>query len=58
MAIKIGDQLGIQPKFEFSKHARDTNLVADISELRKFFTQGFIPFDEGINRVLQERLSS
>lgn len=58
MAIKIGEQLGINPKFEFSEHARDTNLVADISELRKFFTQDFIRFDEGINRVLQEGLSS
>ncbi len=52
IANKLGLLVDRNPKFEFSKSVRDSDLIADVSILRKYAPFNFTKIDEGLSKLL------
>ena len=50
-ALRIGQILGIEPKFEIAQTPRSFNLIADISRLRALVDAAFLPFDDAMRET-------
>lgn len=54
MAETIGSRLGCEPVFELSRSPRDSDLIADTSNLVRTMSPRFTSFSDGVEKMLRE----